>query len=245
MMNSEFEVKEHSGINPEKESAKIVAQHQSAYAFMRPFVEGRLALEIGHGDGYGSAYLSDVAREMSAVDLFEENVVRASQKYPRKNLRFFQMNATNLTFPDNAFDVVSSFQVIEHIPEAQLPQYINQIKRVLKSDGMCFLSTLNLKKNMKPGVAYDKSPHHDKEFTPEEYRDFLSPYFKKVTLYGLYPTSKLWFFERLKKSGLFSFLPKETNPVGRFYSKISVSDFRWLKKTNLDDCIDLLACCQK
>jgi len=245
MRHNDFEVTQHSGIDPQTESPKMVAQHSSAYAFVRPFTDGKDVLEIGHGDGYGSSFLAQKARHVTAVDLFTDNVIAASKKYPMRNLKFLQMNATELTFPENQFDVVCSFQVIEHIPQALLPEYVSQIRRVIKEDGVACLSTLNLKRNRKPGVKYDKSPHHDKEFTPEELKSFLSSFFKEVTLYGLYPQPKFLILERIKKWGLFNFLPASRNPVARSYERISVSDFRWLNRSNLDQCIDVMACCRK
>jgi len=245
MEHSEFQVTQHKGINPEKESAKLVAQHSIAYSFIQKLAEGKNVLEIGHGDGYGSMCIAQTARQVTAVDLFEENVVAASQKYARPNLKFMQMNATDLKFEDGQFDLVHSFQVIEHIPRDLLSQYVTEIKRVMKDGGSACISTLNLKRNQKPGVPYDKSPHHDKEFTPEEFKAFLSPFFGKTTVYGLYPKAKLRLAERIKKWGIFKFLPESYDPIHQYYQRLSVSDLKWVAKENLDLCIDLMAHCIK
>ena len=237
-----FQVREHGGINPETESPRLVAKHLSAYHFAKDFARGR-TLEIGCGDGYGSSLLSNTAEEVIGIDLFERNVEVASAKYDRPNLKFLRMNATELAFPEKSFDLAVSFQVIEHIPQALLNQYLNEIKRVLKINGVACISTLNLKKNLKAGQTYDKSPHHDKEFLPFEFEDLLKSHFRQVAVYGLYPTSKHLFFERLKKAG-FGKMPAPLNPVARFYDHITARDFYWSRQNNLDDCIDLLAVCR-
>ena len=237
-----FEVSEHGGINPEEESPRFVAKHLSAYYFARQFSNGKV-LEIGFGDGYGSSFLAESAQEVKAIDLFDRNVRAASEKYLKPNLKFLKMNATDLQWPDHTFDLTVSFQVIEHIPQALLASFITGIKRVTSTSGVICLSTLNLKKNQKPGKPYSKSPHHDKEFTAGDLEDLLKPFFRQVTLYGLYPDLKHAFFERLKKTGLFNFLPKSLNPVDRYFQKITVDDFQWLKKATMDECIDLMAVC--
>ena len=238
-----FEITEHSGIDPEAESPRFIAKHLSAYHFARPYAKGRV-LEVGFGDGYGASFLAAAAQEVKAIDLFDRNVNVASAKYPKPNLRFIQMNATALQWEDRYFDLTVSFQVIEHIPEALLSSFIREISRVTRAGGTACLSTLNLKKNQKPGKSYQKSPHHDKEFTPQEFQDLLAPFFREVVIYGLYPSLKHGLFERLKKAGVFNFLPEAMDPVKRFYQKIGVRDFQWLKKSAIDECIDLMALCR-
>jgi len=239
---NDFEVSEHGGIDPEKESPRFVAKHLSAYHFARKFSNGKL-LEIGFGDGYGSSFLAESAREVKAIDLFDQNVKAAAAKYLKPNLQFLKMNATNLQWPDHTFDLTVSFQVIEHIPQPLLTAFIEGVKRVTRPDGVVCLSTLNLKKNQKPGKPYSKSLHHDKEFTAAELMDLLKPFFRQVSLYGLYPSVKHAFFERLKKAGLFNFLPRSSDPAGRYFQNITVKDFQWLKKPTIDDSIDLMAVC--
>lgn len=237
-----FTVTEHGGINPEEESPRFVAKHLSAYTFAKRFAKGAV-LELGSGDGYGASLLAETAEDVTGIDLFQKNVDLASSKYKHPNLKFLKMSATTLDFPARSFDLAVSFQVIEHIPQNELPRYLSEIRRVLKAGGKACLSTLNLKKNQKSGQPYDKSPHHDKEFTPSEFREFLSPTFNRVEVYGLYPTPKHLFFEQFKKSGIHRLFSSKNDPVRKYFARIIVNDFKWLMKKNLDDCIDLLAVC--
>src|SRR3989338_1356717 len=136
-----FTVTEHGGINPEEESPRFVAKHLSAYYFAGRFAEGSV-LELGFGDGYGASLLAETAKDVTGIDLFQKNVDLASSKYKRPNLKFFKMSATALDFSSCSFDLAVSFQVIEHIPQNELPQYLSEIKRVLKAGGKTCLSTL-------------------------------------------------------------------------------------------------------
>ena len=52
------------------------------------------------------------------------------------------MNKDKLPFKKNSFDVCSSFEVIEHISNTQ--HFIQEINRVLKPNGILYISTPNL-----------------------------------------------------------------------------------------------------
>ena len=233
-----------SGILPEETPKKFFMRHLSAYNFVVPYVKGGEILEIGFGDGYGADFLARHARGVKAIDILDRNVALATSKYKRQNLEFIRMPAIDLAFEDNTFDAVVSFQVIEHLPEKDIIDYLKEIKRVLKRGREAFISTLNLKSNKKPNRIYIKNPFHVKEFVYEEFDSTIKEVFGEYKIYGLFYTPRLKFYERLKKLGFFRFFPSSLNPVKRFYNNITVTDFLWSDK-NLSQCIDFMACCKK
>ena len=232
------------GVEPEHNDPRFVAQHLAAYTFTRQFARGKRVLEIGFGEGFGANYLAEEAGEVVGVDLAPGNIPRAQAKYRRPNLRFFRMEGTKLDFPDGSFDVVGSFQVIEHIPEPQLPTYLAEIRRVLRENGVAVISTLNLDHNMKPGTTYQKLCYHEKEFTGPELRALLKRFFPYVELHGLYLTWEHQVMLRLKRWGLNTIGPPRLNPVARYYDRITVNDFR-TKPVATRQALDLLALCRK
>jgi len=232
-----------TGISPETTDARFIAQHQSAYAFAKPLAIGRRVLEIGFGDGYGSNELAGVAEEVVGIDITSANIPHATHKYPRPNLRFEQMDATALTFPAESFDLVCSFQVIEHIPEPLLPVFLREIFRVLRPGGIYCLSTLNLAHNMKPGQPYQKLSCHEKEFTASELEKLLQQTFPEVEMRGLYLTSGHRVAQRLKRWGLDRWGAASWNPVARFYERMSVDDF--VVGPIAPHALDLYALCRK
>ena len=232
------------GLVPEHSDARFVSQHLAAYAFTRQFVRGKRVLEIGFGEGFGANYLAEVAQEVVGVDIAPGNLPRARAKYPRANLQFVLTTGAALEFPDASFDVVGSFQVIEHIAEPQLTDYLTEIRRILTPEGLCVISTLNLEHNRKPGRPYEKLRYHEKEFTGPELRELLERVFPRVELYGLYLSPAHHVAERLKKWGLMKWGPPSLNPIARFYDHMTVERFRTRSRVS-PAALDLIAVCRK
>lgn len=230
-------------IAPDKVERGFYLQHLSVYAFVKDNISDKLVLDLGCGDGYGAAFLAEKARFVYGVDYDPEVILCAQEKYKADNLRYLAMDALKLEFKAQEFDAVCSFQVIEHIPEESIPAYLNELKRVLKHKGILYLSTLNLDKMMKSPKTYKKNPAHCKEFRLEELQELLGRVFKEVEIYGLHLSPRHYFYLRLKKSGIFNFLPDNLNPVRKFYKAIEINDFR-LTKAKLKDATDFICVCK-
>ncbi len=218
-------IPEVDGIVPGEVDAQFLAQHLSAYAFVRPFMQGKSVLEIGFGEGYGSDYLGEEAAHVTGIDMAPGNAERAHKNYPRKNLTFLHMEGTELDFPDNHFDAACSFQVIEHIPEPYLAKHVQEVHRVVKPGGFYFVSTLNVAHAMKPGKPYEKLFCHEKEFTGPELSALLGQTFSRVEMNGLYLGTALNAAVRLKKWG-FNRWGGSANPLANFLNhKVGTKHF--------------------
>ncbi|MDD5109052.1 MAG: class I SAM-dependent methyltransferase [Candidatus Omnitrophica bacterium] len=233
-----------SRIIPEETGRNLYMQHLKVYEFLNQNAKNRQILEIGCGDGYGAAFLAKTARSIVAVDYEDQVIFTAQNKYKANNLQYRCMDATRLGFKENEFDLVCSFQVIEHIPEDKLLVYLNELNRVLKPNGELYLSTLNLGKVMKNPQTYKKNPAHCKEFVAEDLKAILSKVFDNYVIYGLHPSLKHQFYLVLKKSGIFKSFPFFLNPVERFYKNLTTDDFK-LTASNLNKASDFVCVCKK
>lgn len=114
--------------------------HIATYDYALPFCKGAHVLDFGCGSGYGSARLAAKAASVIGVDVAEDAVAHANDRYASDNLSFQTLSADGLLqFPDASFDVVTSFQVIEHV--AALERYVTEARRVLKPDGVFIVAT--------------------------------------------------------------------------------------------------------
>jgi 2-polyprenyl-3-methyl-5-hydroxy-6-metoxy-1,4-benzoquinol methylase len=161
------------------------------YVFAGQFVNGMRVLDIGCANGYGSNYLKvKGAKEVIAVDISDRALSYAAEHYQRDGLRFTRMDAEQLSFPDNSFDVVAALEVIEHLQKPE--NLLNECKRVLKENGTFICSTPNGERlKLLHTTAKKMSRTHVREFYIDEFRNLLAKYFNKLDLYGqLYLTPR-------------------------------------------------------
>ena len=230
--------------DPEATDPIFLAQHMSPYYFVQPRVAGVRVLEVGFGAGFGTAVLADTAARVVGIDLAPGNIIRAQARYPRPNLAFQQMRGERLEFPDGAFDAVVSCQVIEHVAEAQLPQFLAEIGRVLTAQGAAYISTLNLDASRKPGQPYEKNIYHEKEFTAPELEELLRGHFASVELWGVQPSLEHRLWRRLKRWGLMRWGPPAWNPIARFYQDPGRQAYQ-VRRDGVRRATDVLAICRK
>jgi len=167
-------------ITPTSIKNYITQQHIMRYVFASNYVKGKIVLDVACGSGYGSNYLARKGAKMVfGVDLDNKPLEIARKFYSLPNVKFIQGNVLELPFPNKFFDVVISFETIEHLYETD--EYIAEIKRVLKKGGIFICSTPNIKYTQHP-------PFHVHEFYPDEFYSLLENNFFKVEKYAQYIT---------------------------------------------------------
>ena len=123
---------------------EIVYEHVHRYAFARRYAAGKRVLDVACGEGYGSALLATVAREVTGVDIDGPTVEHARGTYASlRNLAFVEGSAAKLPMPDASVDLVVSFETIEHLDTVDQPRMLAEFSRVLTGDGVLVLSAPN------------------------------------------------------------------------------------------------------
>jgi SAM-dependent methyltransferase len=153
----------------------IYIMHAASYVFAETFCKGKRVLDFGCGSGYGSAKLADAAAEVFAVDVSTDAIGYAREHYSRPNLRFEAIEANGrLPLPDNSMDVITSFQVIEHVSDTS--NYLSEVARVLTKDGIFILITPDRRSRLFP---YQKpwNRWHLKEYDPDSLRRLITDRF--------------------------------------------------------------------
>jgi SAM-dependent methyltransferase len=180
---------------PELDWPEISYEHWHRYLLAEALAEGRVVLDVACGEGYGASRLARKASRVVGVDISPEAVAHARSTYAADsaNLEFLEGSADRLPFQGEAiFDLVTSFETIEHIPEDAQVRFLDEIKRVIKPSGVCVISSPNKSEySDKPGY---KNEFHSKEFYIDEFVDFLGARFRHVATFGqrVYPVSYLW-----------------------------------------------------
>ena len=86
---------------------------------------------------YQNGYLN-----VKGIDIAEEAILYGQKKYPFLKDNLISFAGQKLPFPDNCFDVILMFDVIEHIPN--IKTFLEEeVGRVLKKDGLLIFQTPN------------------------------------------------------------------------------------------------------
>jgi 2-polyprenyl-3-methyl-5-hydroxy-6-metoxy-1,4-benzoquinol methylase len=205
-------------------------EHWHRYQYASLFVQGKDVLDIACGEGYGSYLLAKTANRVVGVDVSRDAVNHAAGRYIRGNLTFREGSLVDVPVDGSAnFDVVISFETIEHVPEEGQLAFMNEVKRLLKPSGMLLISTPN--KLSYSDIPQYENEFHMKEFYANEFRAFLELHFDHVSLLGqrIYPVSYVWNSE-------------QENP-GYSEFKITLSDSGFRPSDDPKVPLNLLAAC--
>ena len=142
-------------------------RHESAYRFATAHMRGDV-LEVGCGEGYGTALLAAAAATVTGVDYDPATIAHAARRYPLA--RFVRANLAALPVGDAAVDVLATLQVIEHVWDH--PQFVRECRRALRPDGLLLVTTPN-RLTFSPGRETPLNPFHTVEFTAGELVELL------------------------------------------------------------------------
>jgi 2-polyprenyl-3-methyl-5-hydroxy-6-metoxy-1,4-benzoquinol methylase len=225
----------------DKETPLMIARHFCAYKLARSFVKGKRVLDIGCGEGYGADFLAESAQDVLGIDYDKDVIDYAREKYHRQNLRFSVLDIKDLPGLAGKFDIICSFQNIEHIKDTG--KLLNDITNLLSPKGIFICSTCNMK-DASPNRNIPFNKFHVREYLAQEFKGLLEAHFARVEILGLHRGFALKVFRRLKKIGLFNFLPDRLDPVRQFFARANCAYFFWSKKKT-DKALDFIAFCSK
>ena len=98
---------------------------------------GRDMLEIGPGPGAATEWLRHDVRRLVAVEIDPAAAGRLRERYAGTNVEVITGSATDLAFPEDAFDSVGCFTMLHHVPTQALQNtLLSEAYRVLKPCGV-------------------------------------------------------------------------------------------------------------
>jgi ubiquinone/menaquinone biosynthesis C-methylase UbiE len=108
------------------------------YECFEKTLKGPKILDVGCGGGRDSLHFMEKGYDVTGVDLSSGMLEEAKRRVP--NVKFMKMNMLNLEFPAASFDGIWCCASLLHIKKADAPEVLRGFSRVLKDDGVLFIS---------------------------------------------------------------------------------------------------------
>jgi ubiquinone biosynthesis O-methyltransferase len=140
-------------------SQKLFDIHRRRYEIAARYVKGKRVLDIACGTGYGSQILRRAgASSVVGVDISPETVQYAKKHYQETNMEFICADAEQFK-SSNRFDVIVSFETIEHVPHPD--KLLARLHSLLTLEGDLLLS-------VPLGETRHLDPYHLHAFSQED-----------------------------------------------------------------------------
>jgi len=176
---------------PWLEEAAIGYEHLHRYAYATQFVQNKRVLDLACGEGYGSYLLARTAESVVGIDIDEDAIRHARNKYLKQNLEFKVGSITEVPIVgEHCFDVAVCYEALEHIEDHH--KLLGEVKRLLTPDGIFIVSTPN--KTVYTDEPQYTNPFHVHELYFDEFRELFEKHFKNVKFLGqrIYCNSNIW-----------------------------------------------------
>lgn len=147
-------------------------EHLHRYELAALFAAGRDILDLGCGTGSGSAILARHARTVTAIDIDPDAVAHA-RNHVGSGVTFLTGSAVDLPFATAQFDLITCFEVIEHVTEQA--EIVDETARVLRPGGILIMST-PMRAEYNRGLLRP-NPFHVREMEHDEFDALLGRQF--------------------------------------------------------------------
>ncbi|MBM3298929.1 MAG: class I SAM-dependent methyltransferase [Deltaproteobacteria bacterium] len=165
------------------------------YGFAAELCRGKDVLELACGAGLGLGMLKKHARSLCAGDI-DDSILDYARKTYGTSIDLRCIDAQNLPFEDDSFDVVILFEAIYYLPQPE--RFVQEARRVLRNGGVAIVCNPN-----KDLPDFNPSPFSYRYFNAPEFRELFEPLGFEVNCYVDWPidTDSL-------KARLFSFIKR-------------------------------------
>ena len=156
----------------------------SRYKFVSKMLTGLdNVLEIGCGDGFGTALVSAVVKRLTAVDLDNRQIEQNIETNPYANRIEFITHDILRGSVDGEFDAVFSLDVLEHIENEYEFRFMANLTASLKSDGVCMIGMPSLQ-SQAYASRLSKLGHVNCK-TGDELKDLMEKLFRRVFIFSM------------------------------------------------------------
>ena len=176
---------------PGNGDSRIAAEHLVRYFACTELARGKRVLDAASRSGYGTVMLAASAIRATGLDISGDAVRFARQASRAGNVEYVVGSVTDMPFEDNSFDLVVSFETIEHVSHSAQRLLITEIDRVLTANGLLVMSTPD--KNL----TNQDNPFHRHELGEREFLSLVRSRFRNVDLYF----QNVWEYAEILRAG--------------------------------------------
>ena len=164
-------------------------RHLAAYRFAAAQAGGKSVLDAGCGEGYGASMLASHAARVVGADR-DEAIAIASGRYRHPNLAFRTLDLMNLPSLGERFDLVVSFQVIEHLPDPE--GFLRALQACTAPGGTLIVTTPNRL------MSVSENPYHLREWTAPELAALAAPILPGSRVRGMNGSERVLAYEQAR-----------------------------------------------
>ena len=128
-------------------------------------------LDFGCGSGYGSKVLKENFKDVTSFDVYPDSYI------PKDIV----VNQDIESVKKSKYDIITCFEVIEHINEEGQHKLMEDLSSLLTDKGILFISTV---RKMDPCPTENRKKEHIKELTFEELLAYCNKHFHNVLTFG-------------------------------------------------------------
>ena len=162
------------------ESLKILAEFAALDRY-------DIGLDIATGPGFTAFAIAPFCNTVIASDIAEGMLTQARKIAAERsisNIRFETIDAQNIPYPDESFDIITCRTAPHHFPE--IPQFLTEVHRTLKPEGTFLLCDTTTSENPELAEWHQRAealrdPSHIYAPTPSEWRNLVNRAGFKIT----------------------------------------------------------------
>lgn len=157
-----------------------IIYHLVRYKFVKGFLKPTdKILDIACGTGYGTRMLSDFCRRITGIDINSDTIDYAIENYGNKNINYY---CEDILKVKGQFDIIVSFETIEHISQEEGSLAIENLKKCLTSNGILFISTP--KKLPVEELSSGRLKYHKYEYSYDNFYTLLNKFFNRPIIFS-------------------------------------------------------------
>ena len=153
-------------------------EHFPRYGLAAQMAKGMRVLDFGCGTGYGTARLAGTAASVVGMDISPEAIAWARAMHRDPTIRFEERSDLGRGLGKGVFDLITCFEMIEHVDHATQIETIRNAAELLTPSGKLVISTPEPRFT----EPYGPNPYHIREMTETEFAELLSANFKHVVM---------------------------------------------------------------